>query len=221
MVKINLLPIRQILRGKQLRQFAFIAAIILVSTLAVMGISYALLEWSKAGLENERAESQARLNKLLEENKKIDLLRRQLEQLERQVETIKNLTRTRISPAPFMVALSLALPDEVWLQSISKSGKGFSLDGVGVDNTVVVKFVENLQNIRQNFTPKDPFLPGYRADKKAADTKGQAPATAKAKKPAEAKEKGFFADVKLLQIVASSGAGGLGTVSFKITGSLQ
>jgi hypothetical protein len=62
-----------------------------------------------------------------------------------------------------------------------------------------VNFVQRLQSIKQGFTAKQPWA-----------------------NPAVPTDKTFFADVKLLQIVATTGAaGGLGSMSFKIVGNLR
>jgi len=61
-----------------------------------------------------------------------------------------------------------------------------------------VNFVQRLQSIKQGFTLKQPWA-----------------------NPAVPTDHTFFTDVKLLQIVATSGASGLGTMSFKIIGNLR
>ena len=97
-----------------------------------------------------------------------------------------------------MAAVSLAIPDEVWLTTIAKSQKSFSLNGTGVDNTVVVNFVERLQRIREDFTPQQPWID-----------------------PKNKKHKSFFSNVKLVSIVASAKSSGLATVTFQVTGHLR
>jgi hypothetical protein len=150
-------------------------------------------------LQQEQSRKQTRLNQLKQENKEIEDLKNKITSLQKQVDTIEKLTKTRDTPAPFLAALSLATPDEVWLSGIHKGGKGFSLDGTGVDNTAVVNFVSKLQKVRQGFTLRQPFI-----------------------NPADPKEQSFFNEINLVQVVAgSSGTAGLGTVSFKIVGTLR
>jgi hypothetical protein len=84
---------------------------------------------------------------------------------------------------------------------ITKSGRSFTLDGTGVDNTAVVHFVEKLQKVKQGFNPRQPFT-----------------------NPADPKDKSFFSDVNLIQVLAGAAtgpAGGLGSMSFKITGNIR
>jgi type IV pilus assembly protein PilN len=198
MVRVNLLPIRDILRKRELKQFLLLTAVIVASTFGLMVCTAVFFSWKISTLENDKKVHETKLNKLKQQNKEIEELKNRIARLQRQVDTIQRLTKIRDTPAPFMAAVALAIPDEVWLNSITKTGRSFALDGVGVDNTVVVNFVQRLQSIKQGFTPKQPWA-----------------------NPAVPTDHTFFAEVKLLQIVASTGAGGLGSMSFKIVGNLR
>jgi type IV pilus assembly protein PilN len=198
MVRINLLPIREILRKRELKQFAVLSVIILVSALGLMVFTYLFFTWKVADLENQKRAHQAELDGLKKQNQEIEDLKNRIDRLKRQVDTIQKLTKTRDTPAPFMAALTVAMPEEVWLSSINKTGKGFALDGVGVDNTVVINFVQNLQRIREGFTEKQPWVD-----------------------PNNPNDKPFFTNVKLVQIVTAGGAGSLAAMNFKIVGSLR
>lgn len=198
MVRINLLPIRDLLRKKELKQFAVFAGATLLAVVGLMVVTYLYFSMTIGGLQKEQSTLQARLSKLKQDNKEIEDLKNKITSLQKQVDTIEKLTKTRDTPAPFLAALSLATPDEVWLSAISKGGKGFALDGTGVDNTAVVNFVSRLQKIRQAFTVRQPFI-----------------------NPSDPKDTSFFGEINLVQVVAGPGSGGLGTVTFKIVGSLR
>ena len=198
MVRVNLLPIREILRKRELKQFLLLTAVIVASTFALMVCTAMFFSWKISALEKDKSVHETKLNQLKEKNKEIEELKNRIARLQRQVDTIQRLTKIRDTPAPFMEAVALAIPDEVWLTSITKTGQSFALDGIGVDNTVVVNFVQRLQRIKQGATLKQPEV-----------------------NPAVPTDKSFFGDVKLLQIVAVGGAGGLGTMSFKIVGNVR
>jgi type IV pilus assembly protein PilN len=202
MVKINLLPIREILRKRELKQFGLFAGAAIAAVIALSVIAYLYLSWTISGFQKRQATLKAELAQLKQKNKEIEDLKSRITRLQKQVDTIERLTKTRDTPAPFMKALSMAIPDEVWVTGITKSGRSFSLDGTGVDNTAVVHFVEKLQKIKQGFTTKQPFI-----------------------NPAEPNEKSFFSDVNLIQVLAgAAGSGatpGLGSMSFKITGNIR
>jgi type IV pilus assembly protein PilN len=198
MVRINLLPIRETLRKRELKQFGLFVIVAFVATLGIMALTYVFFTSRVSSLEDEQRTQQAKLNQLKEKNKEIEALRNEITRLQKQVDTIERLTKIRDTPAPFLSALSLAIPDEVWIAGISKTGRRFELDGTGVDNTVVVNFVERLQRVREGFTEKQPWLDPNKKDQLS-----------------------YFTDVKLVQIVATSGGTGLGTMGFKIVGNIR
>lgn len=244
MVRINLLPIREILRKRELKQFIILACAIVASTVAIMGLTFLYFTWVKDGLIAEKKSQEAKLAKLREDNKAIEALKKEVARLQTQVDNIQKLTKVRITPAPFMAALSIAIPEEVWIDSIQKDGSGFALDGTGIDSTVVVNFVERLQRLKKGFTQADPWMraaPKAAANAKPAENAGPPPAakppTAPAPKGAPAKpgakpgaetaaakppaEQSFFSNVKLVQIVATPTKGGLSSMKFKITGTVR
>jgi type IV pilus assembly protein PilN len=198
MVRINLLPIREILRKRELKHFLLLGAIIMASTFGLMVCTAVYFQWKIAALENDKKVHETKLNQLKEQNKKIEDLKNRIAQRQRQVDTMESLIKTRDTSAPFLAAVSMAIPDEVWLNSITKTGRNFALDGIGVDNTVVVNFVQRLQSLKKGFTVKQPWI-----------------------NAAVPTDKTFFTQVKLLQIVATGGPSGLGTMSFKIVGNLR
>ncbi|MDQ7782200.1 MAG: PilN domain-containing protein [Desulfomonilaceae bacterium] len=198
MVRINLLPIRDILRRRELKQFFLLTGVAALAVVAVCVLTYVFFSIQEANLEAERRSHQEKLNKLKEKNKEITELKNEITRLQKQVDTIQKLTKIRDTPAPFMAALSLAVPDAVWLKTITKTHRNFTLVGTGVDNTVVVNFVERLQKLRQEFTPQQPWLD-----------------------PRNEKEQSFFKDVRLVSIVAGRATTGLDTVGFQITGHLR
>jgi len=204
MVRINLLPIRDILRKRELKQFLLMTGVAFLALFAVMALVYLFFSLKQGNLETQIKSLKLTLDKLKNENKEIQKLRDELTNLQKQVETIQRLTRIRDTPAPFMAAVSMSIPEEVWVGNITKTGKSFTIDGVGMDNTVVVKFVENLQSVTVE-----------KARQAMGDT--QAPATPDEKK---FQSQPFFRSVKLVQIVAGGGQTGLGTMNFKIVGSV-
>ncbi|MBI5572767.1 MAG: PilN domain-containing protein [Desulfomonile tiedjei] len=198
MVRINLLPIRGILRRRELKQFIIIAASALGLAVLVMVGCYLYLDWWTTDLQTKQTQLQGKLNALKEKNKKIGELLNEITRLQKQVDTIQKLTKTRDTPAPFLGAVSVATPDEVWISGLIKQGQSFSLDGTGADNTVVVNFVHQLQRVKKGFSKAKPFI-----DK------------------ANKEDQTFFSDVKLIQIVSQSKPGGLASVQFKITGTIR
>jgi Tfp pilus assembly protein PilN len=198
MVRINLQPIRALLRRRELKQFIVIAVGTLASAIIIMLAAYFYVDWTISSLQQKATGLKTKLAELKKKNQEIEDLKNEITRLQKQVDTIQKLTKKRDSPAPFLGAVSLAVPDEIWIRSLNKQAQSFSLDGTGTDNTVVVNFVYQLQRIRQGFTVKRPYV-----DKNNPD------------------DQTFFSNVQLMRIVAATKPGGLEAVSFQITGSIR
>jgi type IV pilus assembly protein PilN len=194
MVRINLLPVRETLRKREINYFVIFTVAVFAFVGIAMAGTYLYLSGQIGSLVSERTRQENRLKLLKKKNQAINKLKREITRLERQVKTINRLTKVRDTPAPFMAAISVAIPDEVWLSAMRKSGKSFVLSGVGADNTVVVNFVNRLQRVREGFT-----VERWEIDKN------------------NKKEKPFFSRVKLLQTVVGKG----GLVRFKIVGNIR
>ena len=160
MVRINLLPIRDILRKRELKQLGVVAAAVLVAVVAIMALAYFILAGQVDSAQKHKAAQAAKLASLKKANEQINADKAEILRLEKQLETVNRLTNVRETPAPLLAALSKAVPDEVWLHSISQAGKGFTLQGEGIDNTVVVNFVQRLQRIPGE--KGQPFFPDVR-----------------------------------------------------------
>ena len=199
MVRINLLPIRGILRKREIKQFAIAAGIAFGLAALIMGGTWAFYDFKLADLQTDKKKHEQRLNALKKKNKEITALKNRIKRLKKQVVTIKKLTKTRDTPAPFMAALAKAIPSEVWIHQLNKKGKSFRISGTGSDNIVVVNFVERLQTLKKNYRTEEPYIDP--ADKN--------------------KEPTFFRGVKLLHIMRGGGRRGLGSTNFTITGRMR
>ena len=147
MVRINLLPVRETLRGRELKQLGFVVAGVLAAVVAVALVTYFVLSGNVGSLKAEQATLQKKLNELMSKNAEINAAKAEIDRLLKQLATVNRLTQVRETPAPFMAAVAKAIPDEVWLTSLSETQKGFTITGEGVDNTVVVNFVQRLQQV--------------------------------------------------------------------------
>ncbi len=199
MVRINLLPIRGILRKREIKQFIIAASFAFGLVALIMGGTWAFYDYKLSDLQAKKRIHNHKLRKLKAKNKEITNLKNRIKRLKKQVITIKKLTKTRDTPAPFMAALATAIPNEVWIHGLNKRGRKFRITGTGADNIVVVNFAERLQTLKKKYTPQDPYIDPT----------------------AKKKERTFFRGVKLLHIMRGGGRRGLGSTKFTITGRLR
>lgn len=201
MVRINLLPIRDILRKRDLKRFIVLSCIALSATVGIMVFWYLTLNAKLSALGQDHSALQKRLEQLTERNKEITSLTKEEGQLKKQLNEIRKLVQNRDSFARIMEAISLTIPEDVWLESLEKTpNRNFTLVGKSLDNSSVTSFVEKLQTIRIDFTQKSLH-----------------------QDPGETSQQTFFADVDFKGFEAATGGAetAKGTINFKIVGRLR
>lgn len=159
MIRVNLLPIRETLRKQDLKRFIVHAAIGAVVTIMLMIGSYwyydrelSLMQTRLAGIKKER-------DQLSEKTKQLFSLIQEDKRLKDQVTQIRKLVERKESIALLLEAVSLAIPDDVWLEKLEKQpNRFFRLEGKSKNNKSVMTFVDQLRNVKQDFTEKHPFL---------------------------------------------------------------
>lgn len=201
MVRINLLPIREILRNRYLKRFIVVSCAALAGTVGIMILWYIVVSVERSNLDEHRAKLQKRQAVLAKDNE--DLVKKKNDEgrLKKQVYEIRKLVQDRDSIERFMAAISRAIPDDVWLESLEKNqSRDFLLKGKGSDNNSIINFVDRLQTIKANFSDGNPYLDSSRKDEQA-----------------------FFGDVKLLEVSAAPEGKAVikGSMDFKIIGRLR
>lgn len=154
-----MLPIRETLRKQDLKRFIVHAVIGAVVTIMLMIGSYwyydrelSLMQTRLAGIKKER-------DQLSEKTKQLFSLIQEDKRLKDQVTQIRKLVERKESIALLLEAVSLAIPDDVWLEKLEKQpNRFFRLEGKSKNNKSVMTFVDQLRNVKQDFTEKHPFL---------------------------------------------------------------
>ncbi len=159
MIRVNLLPVREILRKRDLKRFIVHAALGAAITIVLMIGSYWFYDRELTQMQNKVADMKKERDQLSEQTKQLLSLKQEEIRLKNQVEQNRKLVEKKESIALLLEAVSLAIPDEVWLEKLEKQpNKSFRLDGKSKDNKSVMTFVEQLRNIKANFTEKKPFM---------------------------------------------------------------
>ncbi|MGB9616250.1 MAG: PilN domain-containing protein [Desulfomonilaceae bacterium] len=159
MIRVNLLPVREILRKRDLKRFIVHAALGGAITIVLMIGSYWFYDRELTQMQTKVADMKKERDQLSEQTKQLLSLKQEEIRLKNQVEQNRKLVEKKESIALLLEAVSLAIPDEVWLEKLEKQpNKSFRLDGKSKDNKSVMTFVEQLRNIKANFTERKPFM---------------------------------------------------------------
>lgn len=145
MIRINLLPIREIERAFGRRQRLSLAALGLATSLLVMLVPYLMQGRRLAALdmriEQLNKEIQA-INLQVREAREIDGLRKEVQT---KLQIIEDLNRKRVGPARVLDDLSAASPENLWLVDFNEVGSSATFTGLALDNETIARFMRQLQ----------------------------------------------------------------------------
>ncbi|MEW5802759.1 MAG: PilN domain-containing protein [bacterium] len=146
MIKINLLAKskKNLSAGREL--------IIGIACLAVLfGVGsfwYYELACSIKGIQRQIDETKRQLETSHAKVKKINELKEEKKDLEKKLSLIRDLKSKQKGPAPILNQISLVIPDEIWLSSLSTRGKQMTMEGRSLTANNVAEFMKCLESSR-------------------------------------------------------------------------
>lgn len=143
MIRVNLLPHRQIRREARQREFGLMALFSAVTACAILFMAYTIIN-SKVDSQLERNQ---RLNnaitKLDKEIADIKDLREQISAMLERKQVVENLQTNRSQSVIVFDEISRQLPEGMYIKSIKQEGKVITLEGVADTNARVATLVRN------------------------------------------------------------------------------
>lgn len=146
MIRINLLPHRQIKRAERQRQFnlMLVATVVLAGAIIFMGNTYIGAKISAQNERNQRLEAaNAKLDKEIEEIKE---LKSQISSVLERKQVVENLQTNRSQAVVVLDEVSRQLPEGTYLKLISQKGSVIDLEGIADTNARVATLVRNMSN---------------------------------------------------------------------------
>jgi type IV pilus assembly protein PilN len=145
MIKINLLPYRDILKKKNIFNHLFTAAATLAGALLVIVVANILITSRISAVEREtvRVESEIATNKKIVEE--IEKLKAEKELYRKQLEVIENLKKGTKGPMLLLDRLATSMPERTWLLSLKQQGANLEIVGAALDNRSISLFMSNLK----------------------------------------------------------------------------
>ena len=144
MIKINLLPREERRRRaptSPLVHLCIAAAVLIVSG---MGYGWYWLRGNVAELEAGILTTQAELKRFEELAKQVDQYREEKKRLEDKIKIIETLLQAQGGPVRLLDEVSKAVPSEVWLTAMNRTGKRLEVSGIAFSNFSVATFMTNL-----------------------------------------------------------------------------
>ncbi len=145
MIKINLLPYRDILKKKNIFNHLFTAAATLAGALLLIVVANILITSRISAVEREtvRVESEIANNKKIVEE--IEKLKAEKELYRKQLEVIENLKKGTKGPMLLLDRLATSMPERTWLLSLKQQGANLEIVGAALDNRSISIFMSNLK----------------------------------------------------------------------------
>lgn len=146
MLRINLLPVRQLKKRAQARNQMIAFFMVFAAVLVMLGIvgleRISKVEARQAAIADLKKEEK-RLAPIIKE---VDRLERQKKELERRIAIIKNLRKESSLTVHVLDEVAKLIDnDRMWLETMSQSGGSLQMKGTALDNETVAQFMEILK----------------------------------------------------------------------------
>lgn len=144
MIRINLLPVREITAEFGRRQEIMVAAVSLGLVVIVLTGVY-LMQLRKAShLEAELAGLRREIEALNSKAKGVGEMEKKVAELRGKVKVIDDLNKKKTGPVRVMESLSSAIPQGLWLTQFRETSGNATIDGLAVDNQTIAEFLRAL-----------------------------------------------------------------------------
>jgi type IV pilus assembly protein PilN len=144
MIRVNLLPHRQIRREERQREFGLMALFSAIAAAVVIFLGYTYIT-AKIDAQAERnARLDAAIVKLDIEIADIKDLKDQISTMLERKQVVENLQTNRSQAVVVLDELSRQLPEGMYLKSIKQQGNVIAIEGVADTNARVATLVRNL-----------------------------------------------------------------------------
>ena len=144
MIRVNLLPHRQVKREARQREFGLMALFSAIAAAVIIFLGYTYIN-AKIDAQNERnARLDAAIVKLDKEIADIKDLKDQISTMLERKQVVENLQTNRSQAVVVLDELSRQLPEGMYLKSIKQQGSVISVEGVADTNARVATLVRNL-----------------------------------------------------------------------------
>lgn len=144
MIRINLLPVREARRVAGVRQQGTLLGIFVGAAVLLAGIIHVVKISEVSRTRKHIVAAQAELRALEEVRKEVERFTTEQAQIEKKLEVIAALERSRIGPVRILDEIATRIPKRLWLTNLSMQQGVLRLDGVSMDAEIVAAFMTSL-----------------------------------------------------------------------------
>jgi type IV pilus assembly protein PilN len=144
MIRLNLLPVRELNAETSRRRELIVAAISIAATALILSGVYVYQSVQLSNLSNELPTVRKEVEVLNSKIKELGILEAKIKELRSKHKVIEDLRAQKIGPALVMDSLAAAIPSSLWLMEIKQTGAGLVINGLASDNQSVAEFIRSL-----------------------------------------------------------------------------
>jgi type IV pilus assembly protein PilN len=144
MIRVNLLPVKQIKAEVSRRRDLIIGGMALGLTALIILGAYIYQSYRISKLQNEIATARAEIKALDVRVKEFGDLQKRIKEFESKHKIIEDLNHRKAGPVHVMESLSAATPPTLWLTEFKETGGKLVITGLAVDNQTVADFLKAL-----------------------------------------------------------------------------
>lgn len=144
MIKVNLLPHRQIRRAERQREFELMAILVTIGMAAILFVSWTYIN---AQVQKQQARNQRLQDEMVRLDQEIALIGNLKEQIKHVLERkqiVEGLQSDRNQAVQILDEIARQLPEGVYLTSLKQLGEEIELKGVADTNARIATLVHNL-----------------------------------------------------------------------------
>lgn len=149
MIRINLLSVKRKKKPTPLPSFIVTTTLITLIVIFVLGYLFYYYNSRLAEARSRFEANKQRIEELKKRIKEVENFEKLNSIIEERNKVIEQLRKNQNLPVVMLDEISNALPNGVWLHSMTLSGGNLAIDGYGFTNTDVVIFVDNLKNSKR------------------------------------------------------------------------
>lgn len=144
MIRINLLPYREVLKKRRAIQQIIAAGIVLVLLLVVIVIADRSISARVSALENQMDMTQKAIVGLNKRTAEIYQFEKDQKEFQNKLDKIDLLNRGRKLPVHILDEVSRATPEKLWMTQLTRTDNSIVLNGIALDQETIVSFLNNL-----------------------------------------------------------------------------
>lgn len=146
MIRINLLPVKEVKKYPEIRQELSIVVLSYVLISLIFLYTFISLNSQKNEFKKELQTVRTELQKYKDTEKKLARLKKEKEIVEKKIKIISNLEKERGKVIKILDILAKNfLADKMWLENLKLDGNKLHIKGIALGNEAVAEFMEKLK----------------------------------------------------------------------------